>query len=221
LAYPTFPIRRWIWWLTLVVLVLAAALLAVQPEHPHVRQPVLALELARNWAELTILLAVDRAGYFHNTRIDFVFIAAYASLFVLLAFDAARRHWRWLIAGLVLAAATADVFENLAMLRVLRLERGFENEMALAIRQWSLTKWCLLGAVWLALGLAQFRSMVAGALYTVAGAVTLWACLDHRWLPAALAPLALALFWQLYAYRTPRRAKSATKRDTASGASLG
>ena len=213
-------LRRWIFWLTVAVIVLATAVAVVTPHHPNVARPILALELAHTWAELSILLAIDRSPYWWNTRIDFAFLAAYTALFTLLAFQVARGHWRWALAGLALAAGLADLKENLAILRVLPRE-SFENEMAQAIRQWSLAKWGLLGVTWVALGVAQYRAWVPGALYAVAGALTLWGCLDHRWIEIAMGPLAVALLWQLYAYWPWRRAASWRSRATASGSSVG
>jgi hypothetical protein len=216
-------LRKWIWSLSLVTLALAILLMVLAPQHPNVRHPILALELARNWAELVIVLAVeprDRALFFTNTYCDFAFIAAYTALFALVALRAMTGYWRWIAAGLAIAAGVADVRENLAMLQVLPLERGFENAMALEIRQWSLTKWSLLGTVWLALGVGQYRVFPAGVLYAVAGALALWGCLEHRWLEVAMLPLAGALLAQLWTYFPARSATSFKSRSTASGSSL-
>ena len=217
------PSRKLIWALSLITLLLAIVMLIVVPHHPNIRQPILALELARNWAELSIVLAVepmDRARFLTNTRIDFAFIAAYTLLFAALALRVMKSHWRWIATGLALAAGLADLAENFAILRVLPLERGFETGMALAIRQWSLTKWSLLGAVWLLLGIGQYRQLPVGIFYTAAGLLTLWGCLEHRWLEVAAWPLAAALLTQLWTYFPWRPAKSLKSRSTASGSSV-
>jgi hypothetical protein len=195
--------RKLLWWLSLAVLALALVLIVVAPEHPNVRRPILALELARTWPELSILMAVDRTMYWWNTRIDFAFIAAYAALFAALALAQARGHWRWAIAGLALAAGVSDVNENFAILRVLPLS-NFDSEMALAIRQWSLTKWALLGGTWVALGVAfglgSRRAIVPGALYVAAGVLTLWGTFDDRWIQFGAGLLALPVAWQLHEF---------------------
>lgn len=165
------------------------------------------------------MLAVDRAPFAWNTRLDFAYLVAYAALFSVLAFRVAKGYWRWAIAGVVLAGALADFQENLAILRVLPAT-NFENEMAQAIRQWALAKWFLLGAAWVALGVAQVREVVPGALYVVAGALTLWSCLDHRWFEVAMGPLGLALLWQLWAYWPWSKAMSFTRRSTTPDSSV-
>lgn len=199
---------------------LALSLAFVTPRHPNVRRPILALEFSHSWPELSILLAIDRTMYWWNTRLDFAFLVAYTALFAALALTVARGHWRWVIAGLAVAAGVADLNENLAILRVLPLD-SFENDMALAIRQWSLAKWSLLGVLWLALGVAQYRSVAPGALYFVAGALTLWGCLDQRWIEIATAgPLTLGLAWQLFTYSPWSAAASLKSRSMASGSSV-
>jgi hypothetical protein len=159
----------------------------------------------------------ERAKFVTHTRVDMLFLAAYTALFGALALHALRGHWRWMVAGLAIAAGIADAGENVAILRVLPLERGFENLMAQAIRQWSLAKWALLGLVWVALGAGQFRQPVAGGLYVVAGALTLWGCLEHRWLEVAFLPLTLALLRQVRTYWPSKAATSLRSRSTASG----
>ena len=215
--------KNWIWILSLATLALAVALALIVPKHEHIRQPVLALELARNWSQLAIVLAVTPAGrarFLLNTQINFAFIAAYTALFTLLALTVMRGYWRWITAGLAVAAGVAGVMENLNILAVLPLERGFENAMALAIRQWALTKWCLMGLVWLTLGMAQYRRLPAGILYAAAGLLALWGCLEHRWLEVAVMPLGGALLAQLWTYFPSRAATSWRSRSTAPGSSL-
>jgi hypothetical protein len=215
--------KKLIWGLSLAVLALGAILLAVAPQHPNIRQPVLALELVRNWAELSIVLAVDpaeRAKFLTHTRIDIAFLAAYTALFVTLALHVLRRHWRWIAAGLAIAAGIADAGENLAILNVLPLERGFENFMAQTIRQWSLTKWALLGVVWVMLGVGHFRQPIAGGLYVVAGLLTLAGCVEHRWLEVAVIPVLIAAMWQVWTYWPAKAAASLSSRSTASGSSV-
>jgi len=217
------PSTRLIWHLSLATLVLGALLWAIAPRHPNLRQPVLALELARNWAELAIVLAVEpaeRARFVWHTRLDVFFLLSYTALFVALAREVLRRHWRWIAAGFAIAAGLADAAENLAILQVLPLERGFENSMAQTIRQWSLTKWALLGLVWLALGVGQYRAPLAGGMYVAAGLLALAGCQDQRWFAIVPAPVVLATLWQVWTYRPSNRLMSFKSRSTAPGSSV-
>ena len=67
-----------------------------------------------------------------------------------------------------------DVSENLAILRVLGLERGFTDEMALAIRTWALRKWILLVLSWLGVSMALLghRLLTLAVGYIFAAGVT-------------------------------------------------
>ena len=92
-----------------------------------------------------------------------------------MAFRDGQRAWlRWTIAACVVAAMLCDVSENLAILRVLGLERGFTDEMALAIRTWALRKWILLVLSWLGVSMALLghRLLTLAVGYIFAAGVT-------------------------------------------------
>ena len=167
--------------LTLLVIVLALILWKLSPPHPEQARlgystSTLALQMVRDWPTLTIVLATPaRAGFRLHTLVDFVFILAYGSLWIAMAFRYGQRAWlRWTIAACVVAAMLCDVSENLAILRVLGLERGFTDEMALAIRTWALRKWILLVLSWLGVSMALLgrRLLTLAVGYIFAAGVT-------------------------------------------------
>jgi hypothetical protein len=147
--------------LTLLTLTLAGVLWMLSPPHPEQRQlgyrsSTFALQMVRDWPSLTIVLATPaRAAYRLHTLVDFAFILAYGTLWIAMAFAYGDRAWlRWIAGGFILAAILCDVAENIAILRVLGIEHGFTDEMALAIRSWALNKWVLLMLGWLGLSAA-------------------------------------------------------------------
>ncbi len=147
--------------LTAVTLVLACILLMLSPPHPEqaqlgYRSSAFALQMARDWPTLTIILATPaRDGFRLYTLVDFAFIAAYGALWLLMGWRFGERAWlKWIIGACVLGAVLCDVAENLATLRVLAVSSGYTNEMALDIRNWALTKWILLMFGWLTLAVA-------------------------------------------------------------------
>ena len=147
--------------LTLLTIALAALLWMLSPPHPEQARlgyssSTFALQMVRDWPSLTIVLATPaRAGYRLHTMVDFLFILVYGALWIGMGLRYGQRAWlRWIIAGLFGLAMLSDVLENLAILRVLGLERGFTDEMAFDIRFWALHKWMLLGLGWFALAVA-------------------------------------------------------------------
>ena len=152
---------RTLFLLTLLTIALALILWRLSPPHPEQARlgyatSTMALQMVRDWPTLTIVLATPaREGYRLHTLVDFVFILVYGSLWIAMAFRYGQRAWlRWTLAACVLAAMLCDAGENLAILRVLGLERGFTDEMALAIRAWALRKWILLLLSWLGISIA-------------------------------------------------------------------
>ena len=146
--------------LTLLVIVLALILWKLSPPHPEQARlgystSTLALQMVRDWPTLTIVLATPaREGYRIHTLVDFAFIATYGSLWIAMALRYGQRAWlRWTIAACVVAAMVCDLGENLAILRVLGLERGFTDEMALAISGWAVRKWIMLVLSWLGISM--------------------------------------------------------------------
>ena len=146
--------------LTLLTIALALILWKLSPPHPEQARlgystSTLALQMVRDWPTLTIVLATPaREGYRIHTLVDFAFIATYGSLWIAMALRYGQRAWlRWTIAACVVAAMVCNLGENLAILRVLGLERGFTDEMALAIRSWAVRKWIMLVLSWLGISM--------------------------------------------------------------------
>ncbi len=172
---------RTLFLLTLLTIALALVLWRLSPPHPEqawlgYSTSTMALQMVRDWPTLTIVLATPaREGFRLHTLVDFAFILAYGSLWIAMAFRYGQRPWlRWTIAACVVAAMLCDVSENLAILRVLGLERGFSDEMALAIRTWALRKWLLLMLSWLGISMALLghRLLTLAVGYIFAAGVT-------------------------------------------------
>ena len=172
---------RTLFLLTLLTIALALILWRLSPPHPEQARlgystSTMALQMVRDWPTLTIVLATPaREGYRQHTLVDFAFILAYGSLWIAMAFHYAQRAWlRWTMAACVVAAMLCDVSENLAILRVLGLERGFTDEMALTIRTWALRKWILLVLSWLGISMALLghRLLTLAVGYIFAAGVT-------------------------------------------------
>ena len=172
---------RTLFLLTLLTIALALILWRLSPPHPEQARlgystSTMALQMVRDWPTLTIVLATPaREGYRQHTLVDFAFILAYGSLWIAMAFHYAQRAWlRWTMAACVVAAMLCDVSENLAILHVLGLQRGFTDEMALAIRTWALRKWILLVLSWLGISMALLghRLLTLAVGYIFAAGVT-------------------------------------------------
>lgn len=152
---------------------LGLVLWMLSPPHPEQARlgystSAFALQMVRDWPSLTIVLATPaREGYRLHTYVDFVFILTYGALWIGMALRYGLRAWlKWLVTLLIVAAMLCDLGENMAILRVLGLERGFTDEMALAIRTWALRKWLLLWLAWFGISLCLY---------------------SHRFLPLAIA----------------------------------
>lgn len=117
------------------------------------QQPILALELARSAGQVGEILRVpdsreNREVFRRQIHEDWVFIAAYAGLFLALASSQGRSHdpvrlglGRAIALG-ILATASFDVFENRGMLGILKanwIDVGDED--VVGVRIWSLGKW--------------------------------------------------------------------------------
>lgn len=147
--------------LSLLTLALATLLWMLSPPHPEQAQlgyltSAFALQMVRDWPSLTIVLATPaRPGFRLHTLVDFLFIGAYGALWIGMTLRYAKRPWlRWMIVTTFGLAIACDVLENLAILRVLGMESGFTDELALAIRTWALRKWLILMVGWLGLAVA-------------------------------------------------------------------
>ena len=134
--------------LVMIVILNGAPLFSNASVPPRgVPDPVVALQMARNVTEVDAILgkapSPDREAMRIKQDLDFAFIAAYASLYVALA-----RLFRTPVAmaGAVcgVAAAICDVFENLAILRIVRVPLSETTQAMIdSIRNPSLAKWTL------------------------------------------------------------------------------
>ena len=185
-----------------------------------VREPVLALELARSPREVAEILRVpesqgNRTVLRGQIGKDWIFIVAYASFFAALAasqrrnFDPVRRGLGWGIALGILVTATLDVLENRGMLGILDakwLDVGAER--VAEVRIWSLGKWLALFATCLLAGLllldwrrrpgAPARlvgtiAKVAGALFLASGLIGLRGLASPGFITTAMLVLSAAI----------------------------
>ena len=117
-----------------------------------VADPVVALQMARDAADVEAIMgdapSADREVMRVKQYVDFALIAGYLALALMLAATLARtRHRRlaFIIGGLAVLAAIADVLENLGTLHVVNLTLSQLTPVTLdALHLASLTKWNLL-----------------------------------------------------------------------------
>jgi hypothetical protein len=164
---------------------LAALLWMLSPPHPEQAtlgywSSTFALQMVRDWPTLTIVLATPaREGYRLHTLVDFAFILSYGALWIAMAFRFADRAWlKWIVSAFVLAAVFSDINENLAILRVLGVERGYTDGMALAIRGWAMWKWLWLMFGWFGLSIAllshRLVPIAIGYIFSAGIVATAW-----------------------------------------------
>jgi hypothetical protein len=155
-----------------------------------VADPVIALQMARTTDEVEAVLgdapSADREVMRVKQYVDFALIAGYFSLTLLIARVLKRSGRRWialLLSFLAIVAASLDVRENLAMLRVVNLNLSqLTPAMLASLRFSSIAKWIALTAAMALLATvavtrrrwypraAGFLSMAGGA-FTAAGLV--------------------------------------------------
>lgn len=159
-----------------------------------IADPVIGLQMARNVAEVDDILgqapSPDREAMRIKQYIDFVFIAAYSALYVALA-RMLRSKLAIAAAVFGVAGAIFDVFENVAILRIVNvpLERTTQA-MIDSIRDPSLAKWALAFVAsaifasiflrrknlgWRAAGLCQAVAAVLGFYGLFDNAFLVWA----------------------------------------------
>ena len=112
-----------------------------------IADPVVALQMARNVTEVDDILgespSPDREAMRMKQYLGFAFIAAYASLYIALGMRFGGRLG-YAAAFCGTAAAICDVFENFAILRIVRAPLGDTTQAMIdAIRYPSLAKWTL------------------------------------------------------------------------------
>jgi hypothetical protein len=159
-------------------------------------KPILAMELARNAADVKSILGpadqpgdARRRGMARAQYLDFLFIAAYVCQFAVAArVNAGEGGWTSLAiaaAALIAAAGVADLFEDVAILRAIAAPSDVPG-----IRPWALWKWGLFAAAVVAQGavLALSRrpdeavlwTRLAGAGVIAAGIWCLWSILTEQ-----------------------------------------
>jgi hypothetical protein len=156
-----------------------------------ISNPVLAMEVARNVAEVDAILSdspsADREAMRIKQYADFGFISGYAGLFVVTGTLLIPRGRAIAILAAVLGvvAAIFDVIENLGTLRVVNTDLAHTTQAMIdAVRYPSLIKWALAS---LALGLLAILFLrlkragprVVGALYLIAALLGLYGLYDN------------------------------------------
>jgi hypothetical protein len=159
-----------------------------------ISSPVLALEVARNVAEVDAILSdapsPDREAMRIKQYADFGFICAYASLYVVMSLllMPQGRAIAILAAVLGVIAAILDVIENLDILRVVDTDLAHTTQAMIdAVRYPSLAKW---GLASIALGLLAILFLrvprigprIVGALYLTAALLGLYGLYDNAFL---------------------------------------
>jgi hypothetical protein len=200
--------------------VLNMAMIAILLGRPHfsnasravrgITDPVLAMEVARNVAEVDAILSdvpsPDREVMRIKQYADFGFIAGYATLFVLMSMLLRPRHVAITAGAFGVIAAVFDVIENLGTLRIIDVDLSHTTQAMIdAIRYPSLMKWALASLSLGSFGILLLRNprlglRIVGALNVLAALCGLLGLFDNRFLawtgPGMLAGfLGLALLY--------------------------
>jgi hypothetical protein len=194
-----------------------SALILARPHFTNASQPqrgmhqsVVAIQVIQSLADVDDILSdapsPDREVMRLKQYLDFGFIAAYLGLFLTLSYLlAASGSWAR-IAGIAagicaLGAATFDVLENLATLRILDVRlSATTSAMMNAIRSAAFAKWSLL-AVTLALLSTYFLRQTSwtrrplGALLLIGAALQAYGLANNVWLERQGYVLGAALVW--------------------------
>jgi hypothetical protein len=193
----TPQLQRWAGYLAVLNLAMIAILMG-RPSFSNgsrsvrgISNPVLAMEVARNVAEVDAILSdspsADREAMRIKQYADFGFISGYAGLFVVTGTLLIPRGRAIAILAAVLGvvAAIFDVIENLGTLRVVNTDLAHTTQAMIdAVRYPSLIKWALAS---LALGLLAILFLrlkragprVVGALYLIAALLGLYGLYDN------------------------------------------
>ena len=193
----TPQLQRWAGYLAILNLAMIAILLG-RPSFSNgsrpvrgISSPVLAMEVARNIAEVDAILSdspsADREAMRIKQYADFGFICTYASLYVVMSLllMPQGRAIAIFAAALGVLAAIFDVIENLGILRVVNTDLAHTTQAMIdAVRYPSLIKWALAS---LALGLLAILFLrlkragprIVGALYLIAALLGLYGLYDN------------------------------------------
>jgi hypothetical protein len=183
---------------------------------------VLALEFVSSVGDAQKVLGPDVSRNTEVMRkvisIDFVWIACYAALFVLIGVMLSRRNCPWarylalvaIVSGL--AAAAFDVKENTKILELLS-STAVTQEQLNAVRDATLTKWTLsfVSMAVLAIAFMDLANKVAfwiSTLFILTAMVGLLGLLNHRLLSLISIPLVIGLvLLSVTAFKWPEKLK--------------
>lgn len=187
-----------------------------------ISDPGVAIQVARSIGEVDMILgeapSPDREAMRFKQRIDFVFVGAYAALFVTLGLLLVRQGgWGWAAgpAAIICAggAAAFDVLENRAILRIVdtSLYRT-PPQMINAIRSSSAAKWNLAALTLVLLSSLFFRQprwymRLVGVLMVAAAAMQMYGMRDNRFLVWQAVPAAASLAGVAVVFLVARRSE--------------
>jgi hypothetical protein len=211
-------IERWVG----IVAVLNLAAIAILSGPPYfsnasrpvreVSNPILAMEVVRNVAEVDAVLSEapspDREVMRIKQYADFGFICGYAALYVSMSMLLIGEGRAIAIAAAVLGilAAICDTIENLGILRIVDVDLAHTTQAMIdAIRYPSLIKWALASLALGLVGILAWRTRrtglrIVGALYVLASMLGLYGLYRNvglQWL-AYFGPIGLICLAILY-----------------------
>lgn len=200
-------LKRWIG-IAAVFNLAAIAILSGRPSFSNasrpvrgISNPILAMEVVRNVAEVDTILSDSPSADRETMRIkqyaDFGFIGAYVTLYLLMSMLLLREGRAIAISAAVLGvvAGIFDVIENLGILRVVNVDLAHTTQATIdAIRYPSLVKWALASAALGLLGVLAWRTRstglrIVGALDVVAATLGIAGLYDNRFLQSLGLPL--------------------------------
>lgn len=182
-----------------------------------ISNPVLAMQVARNVAEVDAILSdapsPDREAMRIKQYADFGFISAYAGLFVLMGILLIPQGRVPAIsaAALGLIAAIFDVIENLGILRIVNADLAHTTQAMIdAVRYPSLIKWALASIALALLAILFLRvrragPRIVGAFYLIAALLGLYGVYDNAILQWSGIPTLAGFVGLAVLYFRPRR----------------
>lgn len=185
-----------------------------------ISSPVLAMEVARNIAEVDAILSdspsADREAMRIKQYADFGFIAGYAGLYVVMSLLLMPQGRAIAIsaAALGVVAAIFDVIENLGILRVVNTDLAHTTQKMIdQVRYPSLIKWALASLALALLAILFLRMKragprVVGALYLMAALLGLYGLYDNAVLQWSGIPTLAGFIGLAALYFRPHRRKA-------------
>jgi hypothetical protein len=211
-------LKRWIGLVAVLNLAMIAILLG-RPQFSNasrpvrgIANPVVAMELVRNVAEVDAILgdapSADREVMRIKQYADFGFIGGYAALFVLMSMllEGEGRAVAILAAVLGVSAAACDVVEDLGILRILDVDLSHTTQALVdSIRYPSLMKWGLASLTLGLLGVLAWRSglRIIGILSLSSALLGLYGLFENRILQFSQLPVIGVLIGLAFLYFRP------------------